>query len=254
VRPRPGPLVELRLENGRPRASILIVSTQCGDVGFCESQPCHTHDIHTRRPSGISLDQLKRPHVIDHGRVHPDHCAGANRPVLMNRARHAERHVNLRVDQLPPGRPGHHTAIDVFVFTRDMYAHVPPLALGRAWFDQWLIKDALLHGIPVVDVTKIARAIHQQHDYGHIAGGQRGAYAGEEARHNLELYGGVQHAFTLLQATHELLPGGAIRRTRYRADAFRVQQWLWRTFVQRAAPLRKRLRSAPADALSASRP
>jgi hypothetical protein len=147
----------------------------------------------------------------------------------------------LRVDQLPPGRPGHHTAIDVFVFTRDMYAHVPPLALGRAWFDQWLIKDALLHGIPVVDVTKIARAIHQQHDYGHIAGGQRGAYAGEEARHNLELYGGVQHAFTLLQATHELLPGGAIRRTRYRAETFRVHQWLWRTFVQRTAPLRKRL-------------
>jgi hypothetical protein len=147
----------------------------------------------------------------------------------------------LRVDQLPPGHPGHHTAIDVFVFTRDMYVDVPPLALGRAWFDQWLIKDALLHGIPVVDVTKIARAIHQQHDYGHIAGGQRGAYAGEEALRNLELYGGVQHAFTLLHATHELLPGGAVRRTRYRAETFRVQQWLWRTFVQRTAPLRKRL-------------
>jgi hypothetical protein len=147
----------------------------------------------------------------------------------------------LRADQLPPGHPGHHTAIDVFVFNRGMYVDVPPLALGRAWFDQWLIKDALLRGIPVVDVTKIARAIHQQHDYGHIAGGQRGAYAGEEALRNLELYGGVQHAYTLLHATHELLPGGAIRRTRYRAETFRVQQWLWRTFVQHTAPLRKRL-------------
>ena len=149
--------------------------------------------------------------------------------------------VPLRVDQLPPGRPGHHTAIDVFAFARDMYVDVPPLALGRAWFDQWLIKDALLHDVPVVDVTKVARAIHQQHDYGHIAGGQRGAYAGEEARGNLEIYGGVQHPFTLLQATHELLPDGAIRRTRYRAKKFRVQQWLWRTFVERTAPLRKRL-------------
>jgi hypothetical protein len=148
---------------------------------------------------------------------------------------------SLRADQLPPGHPGHHTAIDVFVFNRGMYVDVPPLALGRAWFDQWLIKDALLRGIPVVDVTKIARAIHQQHDYGHIAGGQRGAYAGEEALRNLELYGGVQHAYTLLHATHELLPGGAIRRTRYRAETFRVQQWLWRTFVQRTAPLRERL-------------
>jgi hypothetical protein len=147
----------------------------------------------------------------------------------------------LRIDQLPAGRPGHHTAIDAFVFSREMYLDVPPLVLGRAWFDQWLIKDALLHGLPVVDVTKVARAIHQQHDYGHIAGGQRGAYAGEEARRNLEIYGGVPHAFTLLQATHELLPGGAIRRTRYRAEKFRLQQWLWRTFVERTGPLRKRL-------------
>jgi hypothetical protein len=147
----------------------------------------------------------------------------------------------LRTDQLPPGYPGHHTAIDVFVFVRDMYADVPPLALGRAWFDQWLIKDALLRGVPVVDVTKVARAIHQQHDYDHIVGGQRGAYAGEEALRNLEIYGGIQHAYTLLHATHELLPGDAIRRTRYRAETFRAQQWLWRTFVQRTAPLRKRL-------------
>jgi hypothetical protein len=147
----------------------------------------------------------------------------------------------LRVEQLPAGHSGHHTAIDVFVFTRDMYVDVPPLALGRAWFDQWLIKDALLRGVPVVDVTKVARAIHQQHDYGHITGGQRGAYAGEEARRNLEIYGGVLHAYTLLQATHELLPDGAIRRTRYRAETFRLRQWLWRTFVERTGPLRKRL-------------
>lgn len=147
----------------------------------------------------------------------------------------------LTIERLPAGRPGHHTAIDVFVFARDMYVDAPSLILGRAWFDQWLIKDALLRGVPVVDVTKVARAIHQQHDYGHIEGGQRGAYAGEEARRNLEIYGGVQHAYTLLQATHELLPDGAIRRTRYRAGTFHVHQWLWRTFVQRTAPLRKRL-------------
>lgn len=147
----------------------------------------------------------------------------------------------LDVDQLPAGRLGDHTAIDVFVFARDTYEDVPPLVLGRAWFDQWLIKDALLRGVPVVDVTRVARAIHQQHDYGHIAGGQRGAYAGEEALRNLELYGGVQHAYTLLRATHELLPGGVIRRTRYRAETFRLRQWLWRNFVQRTAPLRKRL-------------
>ena len=67
----------------------------------------------------------------------------------------------LELEVLPPGVPGHHTAIDAFVFTRDVYSEVPSLAIGRAWFDQWMIKDALLHGIPVVDVTAVARAIHQ---------------------------------------------------------------------------------------------
>jgi hypothetical protein len=147
----------------------------------------------------------------------------------------------LHLGLLPPGTPGHHTAIDAFAFTRDLYPEVPPLALGRAWFDQWLIKNALLHGAPVVDITRLARAIHQKHDYGHIAGGQKGAYGGEEARRNLDIYGGVPHAFTLLNATHELLSNGVVRRVRYRREKFGVQQWLWRNFVQRTAPLRKHL-------------
>jgi hypothetical protein len=148
---------------------------------------------------------------------------------------------SLHVGLLPPGRPGHHTAIDAFVFTREVYSEVPSLAIGRAWFDQWLIKDALMHGVPVVDITQVARAIHQNHDYAHIAGGQRGAYGGEEARRNLEIYGGEQHAYTLLNATHELRVDRSIRPIRLRAEKYRVQQWLWRTFVQRTAPLRRRL-------------
>jgi hypothetical protein len=147
----------------------------------------------------------------------------------------------LHLGLLPPGVPGHHTAIDAFVFTRAVYAKVPLLAIGRAWFDQWLIKEALLHGTPVVDITRVARAIHQNHDYAHVAGGQHGAYGGEEARRNLEIYGGVPHAFTLLNATHELRGDHTIRPIHYRAQKYRVQQWLWRTFVQRTAPLRKRL-------------
>jgi hypothetical protein len=147
----------------------------------------------------------------------------------------------VRLEFLPPGVAGHHTAIDAFVFTQGAYSEVPPLAIGRAWFDQWLIKDALLRGIPVVDITKVARAIHQSHDYAHIAGGQRGAYGGEEARRNLDIYGGIPHAFTLLNATHELREDRSIRPIRYRAEKYRIQQWLWRTFVQRTAPLRRRL-------------
>ena len=34
------------------------------------------------------------------------------------------------------------TAIDCFVFPRGTYEQVPPLAIGRVWFDQWCIKYA----------------------------------------------------------------------------------------------------------------
>jgi hypothetical protein len=152
-----------------------------------------------------------------------------------------DKEPRLRVGMLPAGASGHHTAIDAFVFTRDMFSTVPQLAIGRAWFDQWLIKDARRHKIPVVDLTKVARAIHQQHDYGHIPGGQQSAYGGEEARRNLELYGGVPHAFTLLDATHELRADQSVSKLYFRRTKFAVREWLWKTFVQRTAGIRHSL-------------
>jgi hypothetical protein len=147
----------------------------------------------------------------------------------------------IREEAPGQGTPGDHTAIDVFVFPATIYENVPPFAIGRAWFDQWLIKAAREQNVPVVDITRVARAIHQNHEYRHIAGGQRGAYWGEEARASLDLYGGVPHAFTLLDVTHELLPDGSIRRVRYRRQRFLAREWLWRTFIQRTAPVRERL-------------
>jgi len=147
----------------------------------------------------------------------------------------------LRSEILPRGFPGHHTAIDVFVFPAGVFQQVPPLALGRAWFDQWLIKEARWQDVPVVDVTQVARAIHQNHEYGHIAGGQKGAYWGKEARRNLAIYGGVPHAFTLLDVTHELQRDGRLRRVRFRRARHAAREWLWRNFVLRTASVRERL-------------
>jgi hypothetical protein len=149
--------------------------------------------------------------------------------------------MKLRSEILPLGRPGNPTAIDVFVFHLDCYQQVPPFAIGRAWFDQWLIKDARRQKIPVVDMTRFTRAIHQNHDYGHIAGGQQGAYWGEEARSSLVIYGGVPHAFTLLDVTHELGPSGRIRRVHFRREAAAVQKWLWKTVIQPTSSLRSKL-------------
>ena len=147
----------------------------------------------------------------------------------------------LRREILPRGTPGDHTAIDVFVFPRDVFQDVPPLAIGRAWFDQWLIKEARRLKMPVVDITPVARAIHQNHAYSHIAGGQKGAYWGEEALRGLAIYGGKPHAFTLLDVTHELAHGGVIRRVRVRRAKHLVRQWLWQTLILRTASIRAKL-------------
>src|SRR5207244_9200166 len=38
------------------------------------------------------------------------------------------------------GVAGDHKFIDVFVFPKGMYAHVPDFAIGRLWVDSWLLK------------------------------------------------------------------------------------------------------------------
>lgn len=139
------------------------------------------------------------------------------------------------------GTLGGPLAVDVFAFPRELYFDAPPLVLGRAWFDQWLIKAARTRGVPVIDVSRVAQAIHQNHDYLHIEGGQEGAYWGEEARRNLVLYGGTPHAYTLLDVTHELMPSGQISRVRFRRSKAALQSWLWGKAIAPTAELRKKI-------------
>jgi len=95
--------------------------------------------------------------------------------------------------------------------------------------------------MPVVDITEVAPAIHQTHAYGHIEGGEKGAYWGEEALRSLAIYGGKPHAFTLLDVTHELTSVGGVRRVRFRREKHLARQWLWQNLVLRTAFARARL-------------
>jgi hypothetical protein len=101
------------------------------------------------------------------------------------------------------GRSRGPTAIDYFVYTPGLFDPVPPFVVGRARFDNWLVWRARGRG-PVVDASRAVLAIHQRHDYSHIAGGQQEAHFGAEAAHNLELAGGAGRLFTIFDATHRL--------------------------------------------------
>ncbi|MCZ6674788.1 MAG: hypothetical protein O7C75_17805 [Verrucomicrobia bacterium] len=94
--------------------------------------------------------------------------------------------------------------IDYFVFSRGLYEHLPPFAVGRAGLDNWLIWKARDLKADVVDASHFVTAVHQDHDYSHVAGGGNWSYHGNEARQNLELAGGKKHYYLILDATHRL--------------------------------------------------
>jgi hypothetical protein len=97
-------------------------------------------------------------------------------------------------------------ALDWFVFPAGLYGAIPPFAVGRARFDNWLVWKARQEGI-VVDATRSVAAVHQRHAYDHLAGGKEEAYYGEEAARNLELAGGKSHLYTIHDASHVLVDG-----------------------------------------------
>jgi len=135
-----------------------------------------------------------------------------------------------------------HMAIDIFVFPKGTYPRVPDFYIGRTFFDQWLIKAARENGIPVMDLSRAAAVIHQNHDYKHVAGGADWIWKGKEAEHNLRLYDAPPHSFTLLDCTHELTADGSIKRIWLRRPLYDFRHTLWEMFVHRTVGVRDKLK------------
>ena len=94
---------------------------------------------------------------------------------------------------------------DYFVFPRHLFADIPSFALGRGYWDTWMVRKALADGYPVVDGSLVITAIHQNHPYTHIRGGRNEAYMGREAQINKTL-GGVNQPGNIACATWQLKP------------------------------------------------
>jgi hypothetical protein len=135
-----------------------------------------------------------------------------------------------------------HMGIDIFAFPKGTYPHVPEFGIGRTLFDQWLIKAARESGIPVIDLSRAAAVIHQNHDYKHVAGGADWIWRGKEAEHNLRLYDAAPHSFTLLDCTHELTADGVLRRIWLRRPLYDFRHTLWEVFVHHTVGVRDKLK------------
>src|SRR6266700_3343757 len=113
---------------------------------------------------------------------------------------------NLRADVRRRGRLHSYGGVDYYVFRRGVLGQLPPFAVGRTTYDNWLIWRARSLGVPVIDATRVVTCIHQDHDRTYSSLGIQppdatdDLTAGVEAKRNLELAGGPKHRFTLRNA------------------------------------------------------
>ena len=145
-------------------------------------------------------------------------------------------------------------AIDYFVFPRHGLGLLPPFAIGRPAWDNWVIFQARTLRMPVVDMTRSVTVIHENHDYSHHPQGWAGAMKGEESKRNIALAGEVAHVHSLLDARYRLTPKGVKRRM----PPVYVPFYLYKFLVvlsQSAPPLRPLVRMIKAigDRISARR-
>lgn len=139
------------------------------------------------------------------------------------------------------GRLDSEISIDWFLYPKAELPPIPPFAIGRLWWDNWLIWNAAEQGLPVVDATAFVPVVHQRHDYSH-AGGTNAIWNGPEARRNRELMGHWSHWHAVAHARWMLTPSGAIvpaRGWHYRVA--RPRRWLSHA-LRFTRPLRRRLR------------
>jgi hypothetical protein len=98
-------------------------------------------------------------------------------------------------------------------------------------------------GLPLIDITASITAIHQNHEYGHVAKRTGTDWEGPEAKRNRKLGGWLEtYLHTPANATHELTPTG-LRRTR----SLRHLRARFEAFVAlrpAAAPLRRLVKLA----------
>ncbi|MGH2621263.1 MAG: hypothetical protein ACRDHG_11945, partial [Anaerolineales bacterium] len=128
--------------------------------------------------------------------------------------------ADLRKRLAADGRRHPPAGSDYFVFPRALFDNLPPFALGRAGWDNWMIFAARRTGVPVVDASRCITVVHQDHDYGHLEGGAP-HHRLPESLENVRLGGGPETVFTLADSSWRLSdkqisrvrwPGGSIWR------------------------------------------
>lgn len=100
--------------------------------------------------------------------------------------------------------------IDYFCFRKGLYREIPPLVIGRNYWDHWLVWKALSTPVPVIDCSRAVMAVHQNHDYAYSAAGSAGTHGDELAMRNKQLGGNGENLRSIRNATHIVTKGGRV--------------------------------------------
>ena len=118
-------------------------------------------------------------------------------------------------------------AIDYFAFPRTLFDAIPPFAVGRVDWDQWLLFRARAQGAALIDATDCVLAVHQNHGYAHLSGAPR-ADVGREMERNRRL--ALFHRLDVRDATH-LLSANGLLCARNRTHLIRRALWLLKLHI-----------------------
>lgn len=142
------------------------------------------------------------------------------------------------------GRLHEKVGIDYFVFSQGVFGAIPPFAVGRGSWDNWLIYRARKRKAAVIDATPVVLAVHQDHGYGHVSGGKGTYWLGPEARENADLAGPWARFFSIADATHVLRTDGLRRALWENPPARQVKSYLkvrFPTLAGAAGPIFRRI-------------
>lgn len=98
--------------------------------------------------------------------------------------------------------------IDYFIFPNGVFGSIPPFALGRTVWDNWLLYKAWISNVPIIDATEVVKIFHQNHKIHIPEGHKNNVWKGPEVKINQKLAGGLSHAFTIRDASKILTRAG----------------------------------------------
>lgn len=111
------------------------------------------------------------------------------------------------------GEPMPANCIDHFTFRRGLYTAIPPFAIGRSGYDNWLLWKAEDSGARLIDVTRFCTVVHQRHDYSHDKGAVN-VFNGPDAQRARILIGHWSRYYGVAHARWMMTPTGAVVRAR----------------------------------------